>query len=282
VSYCPCNVFRTTPTGGALVGGTTTAVNTSITGGALVGGQTRASVSDDVFCNVEMWLLQESGNGTAGEFKDRSRHALDGTGGSGTACPTRTTGVYCRYAQEFSGRQWIALPQDDYLSTQPLTVSLWVQINTKGLQRTFFSRGYNTPSGDVWTLQLGHTVLNTLYGQLLCRDGSNNAVVVNVQGQTRLGVGAWYHIALVWTPGESVSVYVDGNQDGSTSTTLTSLAPLTTGGFVGRLNSAAWCTACIQDVRVDGTALDSAYLKAIYANICTPSTFYSVGSEIPL
>lgn len=56
------------------------------------------------------WPMQESGDGTTDEFKDRTSNQNHGTGGSGTgsATPTRVSG-HIGYAQDFDGGDFIDL-----------------------------------------------------------------------------------------------------------------------------------------------------------------------------
>ena len=107
----------------------TQADNTEFVG--VTGTSAAQKVWDDHFVGV--WHLAESGNGSAGEFKDSTGNRNDGQGGGGFgyASPTLTTaGVPMGVAQSFDGlNAYINVPDHDAFSvttTGQITVSAWL------------------------------------------------------------------------------------------------------------------------------------------------------------
>jgi len=86
---------------------------------------------------VGVWHLTQSGNGTAGEFKDSTNrhHDGQGAGGLGYGNPTLTTSnTPMGAAQSFNGKNaYINVPDCDDFSittTNNLTVSCWLSLST--------------------------------------------------------------------------------------------------------------------------------------------------------
>ena len=277
---CGCNSYTITPSGGLVAGGSPTISDTIISGGIIAGGSAAVDLVGDPWDGMAaVWGLDESGNGTSGEYIDHSRAALNGTGGGGDSdlCPSVTDGVFCLDAQEFSDGEYISIPRDGIAATQAFTVSMWIKITDFHKQRRFFSRGYDDTSDHDWVCSLGHSVANHLWGQVQCNvDGTTTEI--DAWSSSLMARDRWYHIAMTWQPGSALKVFIDGVQVGSTDTTATTTVTYGNSGYIARWNRATGLGADIMDVRLHPVARDAAYLKAEHDNYCS-SSFYSVGDQ---
>jgi hypothetical protein len=174
--------------------------------------------------------------------------------------------VFCRPSQKLTGQEFVTLPLDNWQGA--FTVTLWFQVDSFYIPRTFYSRGFDTPAGATWAFQLGHTFLNQLQAQVCTNDG-----IVEAYGSAFITKSTWHHVACVVD--SSLTLYLDGVQ----VVTKKSSAPIssTNGAFLGRWNNASNLQGNLQEVRVFMGAKDAAWIANEYANFC--SSFYTVGAE---
>ncbi len=264
MTYC-CPIQSTTSTGGIVVGGSALVENPSDPWDGMAG----------------VWPLNEIGDGTAGEFKDRTKQYLDATGGDGTdiaIVPTIDEGVFCQPSQHFVERQFITVPADHVGMDQGFTISMWGKIQTFYQPRLFFSRGHSTSDGDEWVFTFGHTFLNQLTAsiQTLASDGSKKTYTAS--GSTLLTQNQFYHFAASFQPGIGMKVYVNGVQDGLKAVSESLTQPLTNEGYMSKWNTGGFITGNIQDVRLHPVVRDAAWLLAEFHNYCQ-NGFFQVGGE---
>lgn len=264
MSFC-CPNQSPTPSGGVVLGGSATVENPL----------------DPWDGMAAVWPLNEFGDGTADEFKDRTGNHLDGTGGDGTdisLVPTIDEGVFCQPSQHFVVRQFITLPPDHIGMDQGFTVSLWGRIDTFYQPRVFYSRGHSTADGDEWVFTLGHSFLNQLTASIhtLKTDGTKKMYMAT--GTTLLLKNQFYHFAASFTPGVGLKIYVNGVQDGSKPVAESLAQPVTNEGYFSKWNNGGYITGNIQDVRLHSVVRDAAWLLAEFHNYCQEG-FVVVGGE---
>lgn len=237
-------------------------------GGGVGGGQCIVSNSLEVWdCFETVLHLQETGNGTSGEYKDSTSHAHNGTGGGGNSVmtPIIDSGVFCLNSQQCLGKQYISVVEDAINPTVGMTVSLWGAITSWYTPRTFYSRGSFTLEYTYWNqVKATITTLPTL----------STSATYSVTGATQLTQGKFYHLAAVWTPGVGLAVYVNGVQDGIKTVADTYSAPLTE-SLVASEDGGAFVVGNVQEVRLSGVARSAAWLLAEYNNVCA-TDFFSV------
>ena len=237
--------------------------------GLLLGGVAVVSVSTQVYDSFETVLpLDESGDGTEDEFRDRTVNDHDGTGDDGidlANVPTLDGGAYCLPSQHFDGRQWITGTIDDIDSIQPVTISLWGRIEPFFTERVFFSRG---------SLMLGHDYLNHALATVRVLGTERQVKTYYCVGSTIMAQEDFYHVALVWRPGGSLSVYLNGVLDGTTAIEELELAE-TFETFVGKSEDTNYLIGNVQELRLSGNARSDDWLLAEYENFC--GDIYTVG-----
>jgi len=119
------------------------------------------------------------------------------------------------YSTEFDGA-------DDYITmglsselriTGTLTLSAWVKTSYSGstTQAILYK---DNPAGRCYKLQLMGA------GQNLDFRIFNSSTAYSVTGTTNLDDGNWHHVMGVFVPSTSLTIYVDGNQDATNTTSI--------------------------------------------------------------
>jgi len=252
------------------------------TTGLVSGGGCVVEITNDTWDGLAgSWPLNEDGDGTAGEFKDRTRNHLHATGGNGsdpTVVPVLDEGVFCQNSQRFDGRQFITVPPDRVGIDQGFSASYWIRIGTFYTPRAGFSRGHVTPDGDQWVFSLGHSFLNQIQAsiQTYATDGTRTTYTMN--GSTMLSQDQFYHFGASWGPSVGLKLYVNGVLDGTLAVPQAYVQPLTNAGYFSRYNLGGYVTGNLQDIRLHPVTRPAAWFLAEYQNYCLPG-FFSVGYE---
>lgn len=284
MTICNCgpSVLYVTGSGGFKIGGKGTADINAYegSGGALGGCSATVSVPTSVYDSYAfVYHLLEQGTGQANEYKN-SQGYLGGQGDSGdntNNIPTQTAGIWFD-ANSFDGGDYITCPQDSMPNDGPITVSLWAKINGKYQYRYWFSRGATHPDAhEGWSITLGHTLGNQLTGQVQVQATSTWKIYTAIG--TSIIDSCWHHVALVWQPSTSLSIYLDGVLEKSVSISEGKLVPSNSGHFLGRVNGRAYALSTVQEVKLAPVARSQAWLAAEAANLCAGNGFYAVSAE---
>lgn len=262
--------------------------SSSVIGGVVCGGSAFVDVVSDPYDGLTCILpLDEIGGGTVGEYKDRSRNHLDGTGGKILAeeedldtslVPTIDAGVFCLPSQHFDGRQSIWIEQDDMDANHSFTASIWGKFETYYKTRTFYSRGF-TDGTNRFVVALGHSFLQTLAVQVNVA-AMNGTITENLSfGSTALNQDSWYHAAMTYDQ-SNIRLYLNGVLVGTLAISGT-LLPLENECFLGCLNGAQNLQGNLQELHVFPETKSANYLLAEYNSICNPN-FVIEGDEEPL
>lgn len=250
-------------------------------GGVRAGGSATVDIVNDLYDGFGFVLpLDEEADGTPDEYKDRSRNQLHGTGGNGSdpeQVPIRDLGMFCLPSIHTDGRSYVTIPADRLDEDQSFGVSLWTKIETFYQGRVWYSRGHVTAEGDRCTFSLGHNFLNQLEVRIEVVTSDGRLIEYTATGRTTIEQNVWHHVAADWRPGEGVTIYLDGYEDGSAAISETLVSMLTNSGYVARRNDASMPTGNEQEVRLHGEARGAAYYRAEADNWC--GTFFVVGSE---
>ena len=158
-----------------------------------------------------VWHLDDSGNGTAGEFDD-SNGTNDGQGGSGdsNATPTRIAAGQVGGAQQFDGGDYINLGMQSFGSTLggAKTYEWWVDTTSTVKSAVLGAFSSDTNVALAVNLKPGSWELG-----VYTRDSDFNAYLPHEQlgTITDLTDGSWHHIAMVIQPGTNdAQDYYDG------------------------------------------------------------------------
>ena len=233
--------------------------------------QNPSGVWDANFSGV--WHLKETGNGSAGEYKDSSANANNARGGNGSsgATPTRVAGKI-GYGQSFNGSQLI----NGATSSMPAvngnqTMSFWYQVAT------------NPPSArtNLFTLRTsggGSANQGVFVGPV---SGSCSAYASPI-GATQWGgtctidanapaAGSWHYFVFTHS-GTTNVLYMDGAQ---VATNTTALQTGAIGEFIWgsyTTTPAEPFTGQMDETRVSSTARSAAWIQAEYNNQNSPAT----------
>lgn len=268
--------------GGVRCGGSADVSDSIIRGGVVCGGSALVAIVQDPYDGLEaIWPLDEAGDGTSGEYKDRSRHQLHGTGG--VQVSERIEGVYCLYAQQFTEAEdgagsYIVLPADDLPTEHEFTVSCWIRCDLQFAPRTFYSRGFEDENGNQWQFSLGYGWINHVVAAIQVVNSDGELVTYEAYSDSPLEVDRCYHVAATWQPGVGLRCYVNGVAGDLFEVPETATAESTAGGYFGRWNGGSYPTGMLQEVRLHPCVRSAEWLLAEYHNFCDPS-FYSVGEE---
>lgn len=274
---CPCiSNYSYVGTGGVSCGGSAVCSPNPVSdigsGGAICGGGASVSLPTKVFGEYAgCWHLVETSTGTPGEYRDSTgnNNATGEITTVGGTYPIRTLSPLYSYCQELMDFNWIQAGIDDCLQPGPYSVSFW--FSPTGLylpQRVMFSRGVdNTATAEGCSIAIGYTVTQNTFAnvQVVGESGWNT---YNLQGATELVLGCWYHCALVFAPGQSITLYIDGAVDASTTIVETELVPSTTFTQFGRQDNGQPFEGFLQEIRVIPVALSQSWIETEFTNLC--------------
>lgn len=283
MSGCPCNLYLIPVSGGAVSGGSADVTDSAIRGGVVCGGSARCWIATDPYDGLEaIWPLDEAGDGTADEYRDRARHQLHGTGGD--VVPELADGVFCLSSQYFEEDtdtgvgSYIELPPDTLSVNHAFTVSCWLRTSDRFKPRIIYSRGFEDEDGNKWQFTLGYGWIRHVTASIQVIDSDGEPVTYEAFSAETLEENVNYHVAATWEPGVGLQVFVDGVPGSLYEVEETETVASDAGGYFGRWNLGAYPTAYVQEVRLWPDVKSEDFLAAEHDNFCD-STFYTVGSE---
>lgn len=217
------------------------------------------AVWDNDFAAV--WHLEESGNGTAGEYKDSTANANHG---QGTAAPTRGTGKI-GYGQDFAGSK--SITTSDFLGAGALTVECWFKCDGGSENYGALAAQWGPPASASWDLRYNPT---GKIGWHLYATGESYR-----ETNSTIADGAWHHIAGV-ADGINGLLYLDGVQQGlSFASGRNNGTRSVTLGTDGDGND--W-QEWLDSIRISSVARSAAWIAADYASQSSPGTFATAGA----
>ncbi len=250
--------------GGVSLSGSADVWDNKIRGGIYAGGTARVSVATQPWDEYVMVLPLDETSGTV--YYDHTTRHLDGTG---TATPD--IGPFCSGSQHFDGlTEYITLPYDNYHG--PFTATAWIKIEDIFSARMWYSRGHTTLT-DKWYFTQGHSFINHLAGRVQNTDST----AMEAYSTTTMDAGEWYHVATSYD-GSSFSQHIDGIDEGSWDSTGSPVTG-TNGGYIARYEGGQPYAGNVQELRLYGGILSTAWLKAEYDNWCNPE-FYHVSKKM--
>lgn len=221
-----------------------------------------------------VYHLQESGNGTSGEFKDSTSNGNNGTGGGGSATPIRATGKLSGYGQYFDGGDLINLSNPSSLNVGQITVSSWVRRTTTGSNDIFFTRG-NTNTG---TVNYRRNDTTNKWDFLVRLDGSESTQRTATSNSTT--TTSYTHLVGTYD-GTELKLYVDGVLQ-TTSAVVSGAIDLDNyvGNNIGKNTaSSAYATGDVDEFKIANAAQTAAWISTEYNNQSDTSTFFTIGTQ---
>ncbi|MFC2136203.1 DUF2341 domain-containing protein [Bacteroidota bacterium] len=238
--------------------------------------QDKANVWDSNFKGV--WHLEESGNGTVGEFKDGTGNNNNGRGGSGNASrvPAQTSSGKIGNAQIFdSSDDHIYVPDSASLRvTGDITISAWVKRAGTGSYKTMVSKGASASSWDYCFYFGGGDALDQL---VLWADGTSTDFGEPAvwSGSTVTGTD-WHHVAITRS-GTTAIFYIDGAYTSGPFSMVGTFNSSTDPLWIGADgNGSAPLAGTLDELRISSTTRDSAWIGTEFRNQSSPGTFLSL------
>jgi concanavalin A-like lectin/glucanase superfamily protein/uncharacterized protein DUF2341 len=170
---------------------------------------------------------------------------------------------------------WASLGGSSALNFTTVTMEFWMQSGQGAGTTTGIFLSKRGPS-----FVGGYEVYNTQFGfTVQINDGTNTLLKRNTSVFT---VNTWHHV-LVSISGNTVTMWMDGVSKSFTTTSgsATGIASSTNPLALGALPDATFpLTGVMDEIRVSNVARGADYALTSYNNQHSPSTFYTVGSEV--
>lgn len=229
-----------------------------------------------------VWHLNENPAGTAPQIQDSTSNNRDGTSqGSMTLSDLVTARILT--GLDFDGsNDAISVPAGaGFNNVNTGTISLRVRWN--GSQPAGFSGSYGAVSGREQGGVFGNNIIgltgsNPATAQLMWRfrNAGSNEIVSTISP----GDGTWRYITVSFAPGAH-RLYIDGNLDGSSSTTDSThdniSIPFTFGAWLG----VTYSNSFLDEVRLSSTNRSAEWVRTEYNNMTSTSFFSLDAQETP-
>jgi hypothetical protein len=127
-------------------------------------------------------------------------------------------------------------------------------------------------------------VINTFNNDGNCFTGvildSGTTTYYTFYTPTTLSINTWYHVALEWDGGTTMTIFVNGISQSLTATSglaAGSAVPLILGArFGGGGTPERWFNGIIDEFKVSNIQRSSGWIQTEYNNQDSPSTFYNI------
>jgi hypothetical protein len=208
-------------------------------------------------------------NGSTLNLSDSSSSVNNGTNNGATATTGQTDGG----AALSGSSQWIGVPASPSLAfTSSFTLSAWFNTTVYGQQGIVCQ---DTASGTryLWRIETEYNHTEAEY---------YNGADFGVSGSTITNDGNW-HLAVVTVSGPTMTLYVEGVFQGSTTITGTEGSPngVIALGALGGVNGGSpsnYLTGSLDEVSLDNTPRSANWIATEYNNQSAPSSFMTVAS----
>lgn len=227
--------------------------------------------SENVWTNgfEAVWHLNESGNGTANEYRDSTANGRHGTGVA-SQYPDQTTGKLGN-GQSFTAAssEYITAGNNPITGSNAFTLSAWAYSSTSFSQyRSAVSIGNFSGSQGAYVGQVAAAQSGTGNSWGGGWYGTNYG-----SGNTTLG--SFVHVAMRFAGGSSgeANIFVNGSE------TLSHTFTPNLGSSnieIGRVGSPYYFDGIVDEVRLVSEPRSDAWMSAEYTNQASPSTFYSL------
>ncbi|MEJ2196577.1 MAG: DUF2341 domain-containing protein, partial [Ignavibacteriaceae bacterium] len=226
-----------------------------------------------------IWHLEENGDGSVDEFRDRTINGNHGRGGNGdtSMVPNQTTLGKISNAQDFDASDdFILVDYSESINiTDDITISAWIKRNVLD------------DYGDIISKTDGGAGTVYDYTFFIAENAAPDYVVfwsdqttpIYLVSDDPIDTTKWYYV-VVTRSGSTVAFYIDGIYSGGGTMTGTfgnDPNPLLLGdsGFSG----GGEFNGMIDEVRVSNSPRDSSWIATEYRNQNSPSTFMSFSNQ---
>ena len=127
---------------------------------------------------------------------------------SGTATPTWTSGKFGSALSFDGSTSYVSAGNDASLQiTTAMTLSAWINLKSNASTNDIIAR--NGASGNY-----NYRLYTNSTGKLVMEVSTNGTTLVTATGATTLSINTWYYVSGTYQPSTSLTVYVNGVQDG--------------------------------------------------------------------
>lgn len=237
------------------------------------------NVATDVWSNdyVLVQHLQESPAGAGPQMIDSTFYANSGSSSGAMSSADQVMGQIDGSLDFDGSDDRIVVPHSSSLNiTGAFTLSGWFKADTN-----MFNDGLIDKLGGISGKEGYRVVMDG--DRLEFRVGDGDTIKNAVGSTTGLNDNAWHHLAGVFTPSASATLYLDAVQDGQetaaipASTFSTNDMPLSLGARTG-LAAFRW-TGLLDELRVAKVARDLDWITTSYSNQLAPASCFSLGAE---
>jgi hypothetical protein len=216
--------------------------------------------------------LEETGDGTAGEFIDSTGNGYDGQGGAGAAVdvPTRTNGLLGS-AQDFENSD-----NGDFIDLNTAMITGLEGANTKSVSAWSNVESWSD-AGGLWNLGGSQT----LQDYTVRVNDTNQWRAQHWDGDNTFAArpfGEWQHVALDYD-GSDVRTYVNTINEDTIGRSLNTQDVSGYGVLIGRWRTGNYFDGLLDEVRFSSVSRSADWYAAEYANQNSPSTFYTADSQ---
>ncbi|OGM33438.1 hypothetical protein A2803_04980 [Candidatus Woesebacteria bacterium RIFCSPHIGHO2_01_FULL_44_21] len=233
--------------------------------GSRRGVSARFGQTDTAFLNdglVGYWPMDETALNTCG-----SNDACDSSGNSNNgayqASMTTANQVGGKFGNsvDFNGTShYIGAGNGASLQiTGAITLSAWVNLDVNNATQIVITK-YTTN-------EFAYFCYINSSGQIEMQISSNGTTATTATGSTTLSTTIWHHVACTYIPGTSMTVYLNGVQNGQNTTSIPSSIFNSSGNLEiasGNVGSADWLNGRIDEARVYNRTLSPAEIRALY------------------
>lgn len=199
---------------------------------------------------VGYWKFDE-GYGTTANNAGICGSTCNGTLTSMATSPSTTTSGWANSGKV--GKALVFDATNDYVSvgnpapaqiTGPLSLSAWVKLNANNVL-------YGVISKEGSSGQFSYELVVTSSGKASFDVSGTGSAKIAINGNTTLATGTWYHLTGVYIPGVSITVYVNGVQDGQNTTSIPSSIFNGTGNVqIGAFNTSGFINGYIDEAKI--------------------------------
>jgi hypothetical protein len=177
-------------------------------------------------------------------------------------------------AQDFDGTDDYAIVTSFPVANPPFSFSALIKCHSNTTYEPFLTISDGSASAEIFRLAVRGDVAGD-YAEIVVVDAPD---VFNAVSTTKaVSINTWHHVTGIRDASTNQTIYIDGGNAGTRTTTLTpdNIDTLLIGGDGNGTNT---FDGLIDEVRVSSVARAAPWLKAEYVNLLTPSTFASAGT----
>ena len=215
-------------------------------------------------------------NGYVAVWHMNQTNAMDSTINANTGVSTGNTNApgFVGLAQGFRDGAYLDMGNKSSLNPTAISISSWVQFSSlTPAYSMVYSKISNASSSY-------HQLAVKSNGKIACYVYANSSIYYDGTGAYTLSLGNWYYLTLVYGPLGGLRGYVNGLQDGTTSSATLLSGNSVVNAFIGRDSYTAgrFPNGLYDEVRVSNVERSSNWVWACYQNMASNTVFQGYGT----